>query len=193
MEIRMKKLDKTIKIDAAAEESKPALTIPKLGAPKIGKKLGDGAVIGSLTSGDADKPVLAGAPSPAPAAPDAPLLLPKKALVIMRASGGLRFTSNEVVVFEDGAVTTRNALAADAQAVAAKSLTNVQLNRIRDLLVPDTFKNAPKNAPAQKPDRYAYELAARIGRATKRAEVAEGSIPAELTKLVAELKKLLPK
>lgn len=192
----MKKTEKTIKIDAsgaAAEESKPALSLPKAGAPKIGKKLGDGAVIGALSSGDADKPVLADAPSPAPAAPDAPLLLPKNALVILRASGGLRFTSNEVVVFEDGAVTTRNALAAAATPAAAKPLTSAQLNKIRDLLVPDTFKNAPKAAPAQKPDRYAYELAARIGRATKRAAVADVSIPKELAALVAELKKLLPK
>jgi hypothetical protein len=189
----MKKTDKTIKIDAV-EETTPKLTVPKVGVPKIGKPVGGaGSVLGSLSSGDETGPVQAEIPSASPAAPDAPLLLPKNALVIMRASGGLKFTSNEVVVFEDGSVTTRNALDDKAQPAAAKALTNAQLNKIRDLLTPDTFANAPKTAPAQKPDRYAYELAARIGRATKRAEVADGSMPDEIKKLVAELKKLLPK
>lgn len=190
----MKKTDKTIKIDAA-EDNTPKLTMPKAGVPKIGKPVGGtGSEPGSLSSGDADTPAQAESSSAVLVAVEPPLLLPKNALVIMRASGGLKFTSNEVVVFEDGSVTTRNVLDARAQAAPAKAITNAQLNKIRDSLTPDTFANTPKAAPAQKPDRYAYELAARIGRSTKRAEVADGSpMPDELKKLVAELKKLLPK
>lgn len=188
----MKKTDKTIKLDAAAQADVPMISVPKVGVPKIGRKIGGGAPLGELASGEVNAPIVADV---APAQPsDAPLLLPKKALVIMRSSGGLRFTSYEVAVYEDGSVTTRDAAAMpQATAAPAKPLTNAQLNRIRDLLTPDIFKAAPKTAPAQKPDRYAYELAARIGRATKRAELADGSIPEEFKKLVAELKKLMPK
>lgn len=164
------------------------------GAPKIGKKITPASTeLGSLSSGMADKPIsLDVNPAPAQPAGDVPLLLPKNALVIMRSSGGLKFTSKEATVFEDGSVTVRDATQDTAKPSAGAKLSNADFNKIKDLLKPDTFKNAPTTS-TPKPDRYAHELAARIGRSTKRAEVADGAIPAQIQPLVDALKKLLPK
>jgi hypothetical protein len=113
--------------------------------------------------------------------------LPKGAIVIMRRSGGLRFTSEEVAVHRDGRVTTsRSARAAGAKDKPQK-LTPKQLSALRVTLTKSRLDQAERKIAKQPPDGYAYEIVARVGRKVQTAEVFTGSIPDSLQPLVKEL------
>lgn len=121
-----------------------------------------------------------------------PLRLPRGAFVGLRKSGGLMFTSSEVVVYPDGRV------AYDARGVPQKEYTRLrrvlndgQTLSLRKLLDRTNFWQAESGGD-QNPDGYAYEIAARLGQRSNEIEVFDGSLPESLQPLVERLSKLLP-
>lgn len=128
-----------------------------------------------------------------PPAEDDPLALPTGALVAMRRSGGLLFSSRTIVVYPDGRLAT-SALGGGhpARAGATRSLSAAQLARLRQILGGIDFarlRTMPSGHP--RPDAYAYELAAPVGRATASLEVFEGAVPPTLAPLLGLLNGLL--
>ncbi len=121
-----------------------------------------------------------------------PLRLPRGAFVAFRKSGGLRFTTGEVVVYPDGRV------AYDARGVPQKeynrlrrALNDGQVIAMRKLLDQSNFWRTSSGGE-QNPDGYAYEIAARLGQRSNEIEVFDGSLPEPLKPLVERLSKLLP-
>ncbi len=127
-------------------------------------------------------------PAPKPEA----LRLPKGAFLAFRKSGGLHFSSREVVVYPDGRV------AYDARGVSQKdynrlrrALNDGQTLALRKLLDQTNFWRA-ESAGQQNPDAFAYEIAARLGQRANEIEIFDGSVPENLTPLLERLTPLLP-
>lgn len=121
-----------------------------------------------------------------------PFRLPRSAFVGLRKSGGLAFTSSEVVVYPDGRV------AYDARGVPQKEYTRLrrvlndgQVISLRKLLDQTNFWQS-SGGGTQNPDGYAYEIAARLGQRSNEIEVFDGSLPESLQPLIERLSKLLP-
>jgi hypothetical protein len=132
----------------------------------------------------------------APAKPDEPLRLPKGALVAMRKSGGLRFSSRLLIVLRDGRIVRSVEAGAvdaedDRQSKARRRssrLTREQLSQLRITLARSGLDQARQSGrAAQNPDAYAYEIVARVGRKVQSVELLDGSIPEALQPLVREL------
>jgi hypothetical protein len=143
------------------------------------------ASLGSLTPGPRDSQLEAGppsTPSAAPAGAEPPFALPRGGLVAMRMSGGLRFTSREVVVFRDGRV---------ARDGGVDRLTEAELGQLRAALEAVSFGRLPTTIGRQRPDAYAYEIAARPKRRAYAVEVVDGEIPPALAPLVAMLRRIM--
>lgn len=128
---------------------------------------------------------------PADAKPDA-FRLPRSAFVGLRKSGGLNFTSREVVVYPDGRV------AYDARGVPQKEYTRLrrvmndgQVIALRKLLDQTNFWMTEGNGE-QNPDAFAYEIAATLNHRSHEIEVFDGSIPENLMPLLERLAKFLP-
>lgn len=143
----------------------------------------DKAVLGSLSSAPADTSL--SAPN------DAPLILPKGALVAMRKSGGLRFTSRTVVVHRDGRVSAQGNTRSRNLRPPAR-LSKTQLSSLKHTVAKSMNAATPKSLGQQNPDAYAYEIVARVGRRVVTTEVFDGSIPSEMTGLIKELSRHLP-
>ncbi|HYP38833.1 MAG TPA: hypothetical protein VEX13_00595 [Chloroflexia bacterium] len=128
------------------------------------------------------------------------LTLPEDALVAMRRSGGLRFTSKEVIIYRDGRVTTEGTGYGTRQA-PARILSDEEfaelyraLDTARDQgpgirgqgseVGIDSFPGSPSTFGRQNPDGYAYEIVAKIGTDTYAVEVFDGSIPEQLSPLL---------
>lgn len=119
------------------------------------------------------------------------LRLPKGAFLAFRKSGGLHFSSREVVIYPDGRV------AFDARGVPQKEYNRLrrafndgQMLSLRKLLDQTNFWKA-ESAGQQNPDAFAYEIAARIGQRANEVEVFDGSVPDNLTPLLERLTPLL--
>lgn len=126
----------------------------------------------------------------APDAEDAPLTLPKGALVAMRRSGSLRFTSSQVTVQRDGRIarTTTDVTTRGLKGKAkAPKLTAKQVSGLRVTLAKSGLDQIEKKIVSQPPDGYAYEIVARVGRKVHSVEVVDGGIPAELATLIKQL------
>lgn len=129
----------------------------------------------------------------AEAEPEAePLKLPRGGFIAFRKSGGLNFSTREVVVYPDGRV------AYDARGVPQKEynrlrrvLNDGQIIALRKLLDQTNFWKA-ETSGTQNPDAFAYEIAARIGQRSNELEVFDGSVPENLKPLIQQLTKLLP-
>lgn len=166
------------------------------------------AVLGSLrddeakASGEGEKKETSRVPAgthrkaDAPAKPDEPLRLPKGALVAMRKSGGLRFSSRLLIVLRDGRIVRSVEAGAvdaedDRQSKARRRpsrLTGEQLSQLRITLARSGLDRVRQSGrAAQNPDAYAYEIVARVGRKVQSVELFDGSIPEELQPLVREL------
>lgn len=132
---------------------------------------------------DADEP---------PAASDDALRLPPGALVAMRKSGGLLFSSREVTVYRNGRVTT-SAIGGGrtARAGTPRRLTEAQLVALARALEALDPERLPDAEGRQGPDAFVYEIVARVGRASRAIEVFEGSIPRSLAPLIRQLNGLL--
>lgn len=132
--------------------------------------------------------IVASAPAPKHEA----LRLPKGAFLAFRKSGGLHFSSREVVVYPDGRV------AYDARGVPQKEynrlprvLNDGQVHALRRLLDHVNFWRA-ESVGEQNPDAFAYEIAARLGQNANQVQVFDGSVPENLTPLLERLTPLLP-
>jgi hypothetical protein len=123
---------------------------------------------------------------------DDALDLPEGALVAMRRSGGLRFTSRAVVVYPDGKVEVRDDAAPGSPAPKpARKLSDQDLAQLYRALDEANFPELPPTSGRQSPDAFAYDIAARIGSRTYAVEAFDGSIPASLAPLVQLLARFM--
>lgn len=167
----------------------------------IGKKIEPdlpSAVLSSLADEEEAAPQETKRPSrrkqAAPAEPEARLSLPKGALVVMRKSGGLSFSSRTVTVRTDGRIV--RLVEASQRATSPKQparLTKQQLSQLRITLAQSGLGQASERIGrgAQPPDAYAYEIVGRVGRKVQSAEVFDGSIPEAMQPLIRELNSYL--
>ena len=134
------------------------------------------------------------APPPVPTASSERLELPKGAMLALRKSGGLRFTSHEVVVYPDGRVTYEGGDTAKTalESRVRRKLTDAQIVRMRKLLDQVNFWRMPPTTGKQSPDAFAYEIVARISSKHNRVELFDGSIPDAMQPLVEQMNKLMP-
>lgn len=144
------------------------------------------------------------APAPSPAeqtptsnaapghAPVQPLTLPRGALVAMRRSGGLKFSSQEIYVYPDGRITHgERDLSTEPHARPGRKLNDAQIMRLRRLLSSSGFFGFKTEPRPQDPDAHVYELAGRIGSKSNQIELHTGAIPDRLAPLVEMLSQLL--
>jgi hypothetical protein len=133
--------------------------------------------------------------------PVSPLRLPRGAFIIMRKSGGLRFTSTEVVVFRDGRVTrasTDKTAGGKLASTPGLKLTAKQVSHLRATIGESDLPGAAKaakaaagrNAARPSPDAYAYEIVARVGRRVHSVEVLDGRLPESIKPLIEALNRL---
>jgi hypothetical protein len=128
-----------------------------------------------------------------PAASDERLVLPRGGLAAMRKSGGLLFSSREVVVYRSGKSTYRQRGAGSGEsAVETGHLTLAQLVELHQALKQSNLTRLPATIGRPGNDTFTYEIIARVGRVVAAVEVAEGSVPASLTPLIRELRRLMP-
>ena len=190
--IAMEKMKAAIKIEggpasAAGLEQMPAASAPATPtAPKV-------PAPPTVEPAPATSPVEPAPTAPPPPTRAEPLELPRGALIVMRKSGGLKFTSLEVVIYPDGRVTFGGGDNAKHDFErAARRLLDVQIVRMRRALESSGFFRMKSASGHQPPDGYAYELAARVGIQSNLIEFFTGGIPASLTALVEQLTQWLP-
>lgn len=120
--------------------------------------------------------------------------LPLGAFIAFRKSGGLKFSSREIVLYPDGRVSFGGAdLSKEIYARAPRQLNNAQIFDLRNLLDRAGFFRLPSAAGNQPPDSYAYEIVARLGKRSNFVEVFDGGIPDALQPLIDKLSALMPK
>jgi hypothetical protein len=123
----------------------------------------------------------------APAGDDSETLeLPRAALLALRKSGGLRFSSRTLVVYRDGRVWS------DAEGARLRRIGADDLARLRHLALRARLARHGSPGAGQPPDGYAYEIAVRVGRRVRRAELLDGHIPAEVAALLRALRQRKP-
>lgn len=115
--------------------------------------------------------------------------LPRGAFIAFRQSGGLRFSTREVIVYRDGRVTTRRQGKLGA-GEGSRRLTPEEVAELKEMIQQSGFLGLPRSIGQQSPDGYAYELIARLGRKSRSIEFFSGSVPAELQPLLTQLKAL---
>lgn len=121
-----------------------------------------------------------------------PLHLPRGAFIAFRKSGGLHFSSREMVLYPDGRI------AYDTRGVPQKEYNRLrravndgQMASLRKLLDQTGFWKETSRGE-QNPDAFAYEIAARLGQRSNEIQVFEGSVDERLKPLVDQLTRLLP-
>ncbi|EFO80153.1 hypothetical protein OSCT_1955 [Oscillochloris trichoides DG-6] len=131
-------------------------------------------VLGGLSTGDYDTSL-----TPENAADE--LELPPGTLIAFRSSGGLRFRSRAYVIYRNGWVVQHD------EATRMRHITHTKLAHIAHLALRARLARArPRlRSPA---DGYIYEVVARLGGRTYRAEFAQSSIPPEAVPLLRVLR-----
>jgi hypothetical protein len=120
--------------------------------------------------------------------------LPLGAFIAFRKSGGLKFSSREIVLYPDGRVSFGGAdLSKEVYARATRQLNNAQIFDLRKLLDRAGFFRLQSATGNQPPDSYAYEIVARLGNRSNFVEVFDGGIPDALKSLIDKLSVLMPK
>jgi hypothetical protein len=143
--------------------------------------MNDSEELGRLSSGPHDDRLQAA---------DDRLKLPRGAFVALRQSGGLRFSTREVAVYNDGRViwNRQGKLAAEN---GSRQITPAEVAELKELIKQSGLRELPNPIGRPSPDGYAYELIARAGRKSKLIEFFDGSIPAELQTLLVQMKQLM--
>lgn len=127
-----------------------------------------------------------------PETTDEDLTLPPGAWLALRRSGGLLFSSREVVVYPDGRVDSATVGGGRPAGVGQpRMLTAPQLAALRRAVAGIDFGRLLPSSRRQPPDTYAYELVVREGRTTHAVEVFDGAIPEALAPLIRQLGRLL--
>ena len=152
-----------------------------------------------LSSGGDPAPAAPAVPGPAsdpaPVTPPAlePIGLPKGAFIAFRKSGGIKFTSSEMLLYPDGRITYGGAaVSRDTRSRSTRKLNDAQIMRLRRTLDQSGFFDMKSPAVTQSPDTYAFELAARVGARHNAMELFTGAVPASVQPLIEQLEKLLP-
>jgi hypothetical protein len=104
----------------------------------------------------------------------------------MRKSGGLRFSTQQVVIYKDGRVAAGAVTSPETQI-----LTDAQLAELYRAFDDVDFSQFPATIGRQNPDAFAYEIAVRVGHNTYRTEVFDGSIPERLAPLIQLLRQFM--
>jgi hypothetical protein len=160
--------------------------------PAVSRSLVKGEVImndsnvdelGQLSSGPHDDRLQAA---------DDRLKLPRGTFIAFRQSGGLRFSTREVIVYRDGRVIARRQGKLGA-GEGLRRITPAEVAELKELIAQSNLAELPHSIGRQSPDGYAYELIARVGRKSKAIEFFDGSIPAELQALLVQMKQLMSK
>jgi hypothetical protein len=142
------------------------------------------------------RPPADGAPAadaiPAPPPDTGPLTLPRGGLVALRQSGGLNFTTRELIVFRDSRTHYRCVGKGFGPVESQGKLTLAELAQLHALLDQADFSAQPPPTARHNPDSYAYELVARVRRRKRAVEVFEGSVPGDLAPLILRLRHLMP-
>jgi len=123
-------------------------------------------------------------------ATDDRLRLPRRAFIALRQSGGLRFSTREVTVYNDGRVTWQRQGKLDAEE-GSRRITPDEVVEIKDLIAHSGLWKFSNPIGQPSPDGYTYELIARFERKSKLIEFYDGSIPAEIRPLLAQLTALI--
>jgi hypothetical protein len=118
------------------------------------------------------------------------LTLPPEAFIVLRQSGGLRFSTREVIVYHDGRVTFRRLGKLDATA-GSRRMTPDEVADLKAAIAHSSLHALPALTGRQSPDGYAYELIARTGRKSTSIEFFDGSIPSKVRPLLAQLNALM--
>jgi hypothetical protein len=122
-------------------------------------------------------------------ADDDGLELPRGVFIAFRQSGGLRFSTREVMVFDDGYVISRRQGKFEA-GEGSQRITPDEVATLKELIEQSDLFGLPRSIGRPNPDGYAYELIARVGHTSRSTEFFDGSIPAEVQSLLAQLKSL---
>ncbi len=134
-----------------------------------------------------------GAAPPASPTTSKPLETPRGAMLVMRVSGGIRFTTQEMVVYPDGRVTLGAGDTAKlAYHRAQRSMADAHVVRLRRMLDQSGFFSAQLSKAEQSPDGYAYEIVARVGSKHNHIEAFTGTMPDGIQSLVDFLMKWMP-
>ena len=121
---------------------------------------------------------------------DDELKLPRDAFIALRQSGGLRFSTREITVHNDGRViwNRQGKLAAEN---GSRRISPDEVAELKELIEHSGLSALPNSIGRPSPDGYAYELIARLDRKLKVIEFFDGSIPVQLHTLLQQLKKLM--
>lgn len=120
-----------------------------------------------------------------------PLVLPGTAVAALRKSGGLRFSSREVVVFRDGRVSYRTlAPHPEPRRRSVRVLSSMEMGELRRLIKACLL--SPRPAARSSPDAFVSEVATRSGRTVRQAELTPGAMDASEAALVNFLTRLFP-
>jgi len=117
------------------------------------------------------------------------LQLPPGVFIAFRQSGGLRFSTREMMVYDDGQVIARRQ-GQPGTSEGSRRITPAEVSELKELIEQSGFFGLPQPIGRQSPDGYAYELIARIDRKSLSIEFFDGSIPPEIQPLLAQLKSL---
>ena len=125
-------------------------------------------------------------------AADDRLKLARGAFVALRQSGGLRFSTREVIVYHDGRVISRRQGKLDARE-GSRRITPGEVADLKAAIAHSSLRALPRltSIGRPSPDGYAYELIARAGRKLKSLELFDGGIPSDVQPLLAQLKTLM--
>lgn len=119
-----------------------------------------------------------------------PLQLPKGALLAFRKSGGLKFSSREIVIYPDGRA-SYGGTDLPKQPSASQNQSDAPIAELRRLLEQAGFVRLKLAGGQQPPDSYAYEIVAQMEGKTNYVEVFDGKIPDALAPVLQRLVKLL--
>lgn len=117
-------------------------------------------------------------------------VLPRGAVIALRQSGGLRFSTRVMLVYRDGRVFFRRQGKLDS-GEGSRRITSHEVAALNELIKQSGLFELPPSIGRPSPDGYAYELIVRVGRKSKTIEFFDGSIPAEVQPLLAQLKRLM--
>ena len=147
------------------------------------------STLGNSSKGEHDDKLSANSSSVAE-----PLQLPLGAFMAYRKSGGLKFSSREIVVYPDGRVSFGGPdVSKQIYGRAGRKLNDGQMARLRKMLDQVNFFRATSAQGKPPPDGFAYEIVARIHARSNQVEVFDGSIPDALAPLIQQLSALMPK
>lgn len=146
-------------------------------------------VLGTINAAEADESLNA-APKRLPDPPADPgLSLPRGAWLRLVVSGGFRFSTREITVFNDGRLTYRKeATPMNGKIVLARQLTDEQLNPFRELVEKTDLATLSEHDPGRLGgDRVVYECLVRQQRKRYTIEAFQGNIPEAFAEIIRAL------